>query len=61
LSFHSVAVVPAIVQKKQIRINIHKENNTKKHGKNNTKHRKDIMVKNELGATVPSHSFLSLI
>jgi hypothetical protein len=29
LSFHSVAVVLALVQTKQIRINIHKRNNTK--------------------------------
>jgi hypothetical protein len=28
-SFHSVAVVPTLVQTKQIRINIHKQNNTK--------------------------------
>jgi len=29
LSFHSVAVVLTLVQTKQIRINIHKRNNTK--------------------------------
>jgi hypothetical protein len=29
LSFHSVAVVPTLVQTKQIRINIHKQNNRK--------------------------------
>ena len=31
LSFHSVAVILKLVQTKQIRINIHKRNNTKKH------------------------------
>jgi hypothetical protein len=39
LSCHSVAVVLTLVQEKQIRINIHKRNNTK-HIKNNTKHSK---------------------
>jgi hypothetical protein len=40
LSFNSVAVVLTLVRTKQIRINIHKRNNTKKHSTNNTKHRK---------------------
>ena len=34
---HSVAVVLTLVQTKQIRINVHKQNNTK-HSTNNTKH-----------------------
>jgi len=38
LSCHSVAVGLTLVQTKQIRINIHKWNNTKKHSTNNTKH-----------------------
>ena len=37
LSFHSVAVVLTLVQTKQMRINIHKRNNTKTQY-NNTKH-----------------------
>jgi hypothetical protein len=37
LSFYSVAVVLTLVYTKQIRINIHKGNNTK-HSTNNTKH-----------------------
>ena len=41
LSCHSVAVVLTLVQTNQIRINIHKRNNTKKkHSTNNTKHSK---------------------
>jgi hypothetical protein len=40
LSCHSVAVVLTLVHTKQIRINIHKRNNTKKHSTNNTKHGK---------------------
>jgi len=36
LSFHSVAVVLTLVQAKQIRMNIHKQNNIK-HSTNNTK------------------------
>jgi hypothetical protein len=39
LSFHSVAVVLTLVQTKEIRIYIHKQNNTK-HSTNNTKHSK---------------------
>jgi len=39
LSFYSVAVVLTLVYTKQIRINIHKGNNTK-HSTNNTKHSK---------------------
>jgi len=35
-----VAVVLTLVQTKQIRININKRNNTKKHSRNNTKHSK---------------------
>jgi len=35
-----VAVVLTLVQTKQIRINIHKRNNTKNHRTNNTKHSK---------------------
>jgi len=35
-----VAVVFALVQTKQIRINIHKRNNTQKHSTNSTKHSK---------------------
>ena len=33
-----MAIVLTLVQIKQIRINIHKRNNTKKHSTNNTKH-----------------------
>ena len=33
-----MAVVLTLVQTKQIRINIHKRNNTKNHGTNNTKY-----------------------
>ena len=40
MSFHSVAVVLTPVQTKQIRINIHKRNNAKKHSTNNTEHSK---------------------
>ena len=39
LSCHSVAVVLTLVQTKQIRINVHKRNNTKP-STNNTKHSK---------------------
>jgi len=35
-----MAVVLTLVQTKQIRINIHKRNNTRKHSKNDTKHSK---------------------
>jgi len=35
-----MAVVLTLVQTKQIRINIRKRNNTKKHSTNNTKHSK---------------------
>ena len=35
-----MAVLLTLVQTKQIRINIHKRNNTKKHSTNNTKHSK---------------------
>ena len=35
-----MAVVFTLVQTKQIRINLHERNNTKKHSKNNTKHSK---------------------
>jgi hypothetical protein len=39
---HSVAVVLTLVQTEQVRINIHKRNNTQntEHSKNNTKHSK---------------------
>jgi len=39
MRFHSVAVALTLVQTKQIRINIHKPNNTK-HRTNKTKHSK---------------------
>jgi hypothetical protein len=38
LSCHFLAVVLTLVQTKQIRINIHKQNSTEKRSTNNTKH-----------------------
>ena len=45
LSCHSVAVVLTVVQTKQIRINIHKRNNTKTQYKQNTVNAVHILPK----------------
>ena len=57
LSCHSVAVVVTPLQTKQIRINIHKQNNTK-HSTNNTKHSKYKYTHSENTHTIfktPTH------
>ena len=59
MSCHSVAVILTLVQTDQIRINVHKRNNTKKHSTNSTKHSKykytyEVLPK-ERNFTKPTH------